>query len=165
MKWHTLDLKKNHCCQNSIWQTHKLCEGVPSYARVHITSAAEVVVTPSKLAQNVGESSFELSKTHGIPLEDAKLKMLGYIGRAKDMVLGLKATVMQKSVAASWEQPETLARLSLGKALEGLIGHHGHLLKGAGKPAPAAGPLVVSKALKGLISFHGDLQCKVSLIS
>lgn len=123
-------------------------------------------MTPSKLAQNVGESSFELSKTHGIPLEDAKFKMLGYIGQAGDMVLGLRATVSaQNSVAASWEQPETLARLSLGKALEGLIGHHGHLLKGAGKPAPAAGPLVVSKALKGLISFHGDLQCKVSLTS
>ena len=74
------------------------------------------------------------------------------------MVLGLKATGMQKSVAASWEQPETFARLALSKALEGLIGHHGDLLKGASEPAPTAGPLVVSESLKGLIGLHGNLQ-------
>ena len=119
-------------------------------------------MTLSKLAQKGGESSFELNKTHGIPLEDASLvgtlKMLGYIGQARDMVVGLKAHNTTKSVAARWKQPETLARLALSKALEDLIGHHGTLLKGTGEPAPAPGPLLVGKALQGLIGLQRDLQ-------
>ena len=58
-------------------------------------------MTLSKLAQKGGEGSFELSKTHGILLEDASLvgtlKMLGYMGQARDMVFGLKHTITKIS--------------------------------------------------------------------